>query len=163
VAIIAAVSRESAARGREAVEVEYELLPAILSIDAAKGQKSFIGSARSIQRGDTARALKEAPFMLEGRIVIRGADHFYLESQAAIAYPKENGQIEVHSSSQHPTETQHVVAHGLGLPERDVTFIVKRMGGRIWGQGIASGPHRGLRGARCAETQAPGQARPHQR
>lgn len=140
VAIIAAESREAAALGREAVEVEYELLPAILSIDAAKEQKSFIGSARSIQRGNPVQALKEAPFMLEGRIVIRGADHFYLESQAAIAYPKEDGQIEVHSSSQHPTETQHVVAHGLGLPERDVTCIVKRMGGGFGGKESQAAP-----------------------
>ncbi|MBU6376452.1 MAG: molybdopterin-dependent oxidoreductase [Bdellovibrionales bacterium] len=140
VAIVAAESREAASRGREAVVVEYEPLPAILSIDEAKKHESYIGFPRSIKRGNPEEAFQSAPHRLEGQVVIRGADHFYLESQAAVVYPKEDGQLEVHSSSQHPTETQHVVAHGLGLPDRDVTCIVKRMGGGFGGKESQAAP-----------------------
>ncbi len=72
--------------------------------------------------------------------MIRGADHFYLESQVAAAYPQENGEIEVHSSTQHPTETQHVVAHALGLSQSKVTCIVKRMGGAFGGKESQGAP-----------------------
>lgn len=140
IAVIAAESREAAARGREAMVVEYEPLPAIFSIDEAKKSQSFIGFPRSITRGSPQEAFEKAPHRLEGQVVIRGADHFYLESQAAVVYPREDGQLEVHSSSQHPTETQHVVAHSLGLPDRDVTCIVKRMGGAFGGKESQAAP-----------------------
>ena len=140
IAIIAAETREAAARGREALKIDYEVRPAILSIDAAKKAENTIGFRRSISRGDAKAALEKAPHRLSGRIVIRGADHFYLESQACVVYPREDDQLEVHSSSQHPTETQHVVAHGLGLPDRDVTCIVKRMGGGFGGKESQAAP-----------------------
>lgn len=140
VALIAATNREAAAQGRALVEVQYEILPAILSIDEAKKSESFIGGMRRIERGDIGNALKKAPHRLEGKVIIRGAEHFYLESQAAIAYPKEDGQIEVHSSSQHSTETQHVVAHALGLSYKDVVCVVKRMGGAFGGKESQAAP-----------------------
>ncbi|MSP16960.1 MAG: xanthine dehydrogenase molybdopterin binding subunit [Myxococcales bacterium] len=140
VAIIAAETREAAYRGREAVAVEYEVLPAILSIDEARAARSFIGARRTIERGDATAAFASAPHTLAGQLVLRGADHFYLESQASIVYPHEDGQLEVHSSSQHPTETQHVVAHGLGLPDHDVVCVVKRMGGGFGGKESQAAP-----------------------
>lgn len=140
VAVIAAENRAAAREARGLIEVDYEVLPAILSIKDAILAKSFIGSKRHITRGDVERALHAAPLKLEGSIVIRGQDHFYLESQASIVYPKEDGQLEVHTSAQHPTEVQHVVAHGLGLPANDVTCIVKRMGGGFGGKESQAAP-----------------------
>lgn len=141
VAIVAAETREKARRGRDAVKVHYELLQPIFSIDDAKKAKSFIASERKIERGEVETALKKAKHKLAGKVVIRGADHFYLESQAAVAYPIEGGQIEVHSSSQHPTETQHVVAHALGLHQSQVVCIVKRMGGAFGGKESQAAPY----------------------
>lgn len=140
VALLVATDRDIARRARTLVEVKYSVLPAILSVSEARRQKSFIAGTRKIERGDVDAALKSAPHRLEGDIVIRGADHFYLESQASVAYPLEDGQIEVHSSSQHPTETQHVVAHALGLSGKDVTCIVKRMGGGFGGKESQGAP-----------------------
>lgn len=140
VAIIAAESREIARDAKKLIQVDYEVLTPILSIDQAKEKKSFIGSKRFIERGEVDTTLKSSPHRLDGKIVIRGQDHFYLESQASIAYPKEDNQIEVHTSSQHPTETQHVVAHGLGLSEKDVVCIVKRMGGGFGGKESQGAP-----------------------
>lgn len=141
IAIVAADSREGAKAARDLVRVEYEDLPALLSIEAAKKAQAFLGSKRTIERGNVEKALAAGPHRLEGTIVIRGADHFYLESQVAVAYPKEGGQIEVHSSTQHSTETQHVVAHALGLAYSDVVCIVKRMGGAFGGKESQAAPY----------------------
>lgn len=141
--ILCVVAAENFQIAREAggkVEISYEKGEPILSIDAAKEKKSFIGDLRHIHRGDFESAYANSSHKLTGRITIRGQDHFYLESQAAIAYPKEQGQVEVHSSSQHPSEVQHVVAHALGLSFKDVVVIVKRMGGAFGGKESQAAP-----------------------
>jgi xanthine dehydrogenase large subunit len=60
---------------------------------------------------------------------VGGQDHFYLEGQVAYAIPGEDGDMLVHSSTQHPTEVQHTVAKVLGLRDNAVTVEVRRMGG----------------------------------
>ncbi len=122
------------------IRIDYEVLPAILSIDEAVAQNSFIGVERKIERGDWQSALTTAPHRLQGKVQIDGADHFYLENQAAIAYPRDGGIIEVHSSTQHPTETQHLVAEALGLDHKDVVCIVKRLGGGFGGKETQAAP-----------------------
>jgi len=140
IVVIAAESYDIARAAKEQIKVDYEPLSAVLSVDQAKVQQSFIGSKRKIERGDVDSAMKKAPHKLNGKIIIRGAEHFYLESQAAVVYPKEDGQLEVHSSSQHPTEVQHVVSHALGLTSKDVVCIVKRMGGGFGGKESQAAP-----------------------
>lgn len=140
IAIIAAKNIESAQRAKKNIVVEYVDLPGIMSIDEAIAAKSFIADSRFIERGNIEEAFASAPHTLSGQIRIQGADHFYLESQVTVAYPQEDGQIEIHSSSQHPTETQHVVAHALGLNEKDVVCQVKRMGGGFGGKESQAAP-----------------------
>lgn len=140
IAILVGADLPSVQYAKNLVEVDYEELPAIMSIDDALINKSFIADARTISRGDAAKALKEANNTIKGQLKIQGADHFYLESQATVVYPLEDNQFEVHSSSQHPTETQHVVAHALGVPNKDVVCIVKRMGGGFGGKESQAAP-----------------------
>lgn len=145
VAIIAATSKEIARLARSKIAIQYKIKKPILSISEAKSQESWIGFERHIERLQSGvssidEALQQAPHRIRQVAVLRGAEHFYLESQASIAYPKEDGQIEVHTSSQHPTETQHVVAHGLGIPDHNVTCIVKRMGGGFGGKESQGAP-----------------------
>lgn len=140
VAVVGARSRSALAAAVKAVRVDYEVLPAILSIDAAIAAESFIGSERFIERGDAAGGLAKAAHRLSGRMIIHGAEHFYLENQAAIAYPKEGGQIEVHSSTQHPTETQHLIADALGLQQNEVVCVTKRLGGGFGGKETQAAP-----------------------
>ncbi|HEX4926051.1 MAG TPA: molybdopterin cofactor-binding domain-containing protein [Bdellovibrionales bacterium] len=140
---IALVAADSFTRAREAaalIKIKYTPLPAIMSIDEAKAAGSFIGNHRKIERGDVEAALSRAPRTLKGRIQLRGADHFYLESQVAAAYPHEDGQFEIHSSTQHPTEVQHVVAHALGVPQNKIVCQVKRMGGAFGGKESQAAP-----------------------
>ncbi|MEY4631504.1 MAG: hypothetical protein RIQ81_1624 [Pseudomonadota bacterium] len=140
VAVLGAESKTALQRGLAAVIVEWVKLPAIMTVDAAVAARSFIGSERAIIRGDAAAALAKAPHKLSGVVKIQGADHFYLESQAALVYPREDGQVEVHSSTQHTTETQHVVAEACGLPLKDVVCIAKRLGGGFGGKESQAAP-----------------------
>jgi len=138
--VLAATSQESIDRAKKLIRVDYDALPPVLSITEARKQKSFIGPERHIERGNVDEALARGPHLLKGNIVIQGAEHFYLESQAAVVYPREDGLLEVHSSAQHPAEVQHVVAHGLGLEAKDVVVVVKRMGGAFGGKESQAAP-----------------------
>lgn len=140
VAVLAAESREALAKALRRVHAEWEELPAIRTIDEAIAAASFIGVERTIARGDATAALAAAPHRLSGTLVIEAADHFYLESHAAVAYPRADGPIEVHSSTQHPTETQHVVADALGLPFHEVVCIARRLGGGFGGKETQAAP-----------------------
>lgn len=140
IAIIGALSREALYAGARAVRIEYEPLPAILTIDDAIKQECFIGGERQIARGDALTNIKAAPHQKMGSIRIKGADHFYLENNAAIAYPLENGAMEIHSSTQHPTETQMLVAEALGVPYHSVVCVTKRLGGGFGGKETQAAP-----------------------
>ena len=103
IAIVVAETLEAAQRAKHKIIIEYTDLEAVLSIQDARQKGSFIMESRKIERGNVDEELKAAPHTIEGTIIMQGHDHFYLESQVSIAYPLEDGQIEVHSSSQHPT------------------------------------------------------------
>jgi xanthine dehydrogenase large subunit len=78
--------------------------------------------------------LPQAPHRLRGSLTIGGQDHFYLEGQIAIALPQEDGTVLIHSSTQHPTEVQQIVAHALGKRSHDVSVQCRRMGGGFGGK-----------------------------
>lgn len=139
-AVIAAESHEAIEQAKQAIVVDIEALTPLFTIDEAKQQNAFIGDTRHIERGDVDGVFAQATHRLSGTFRCNGQDHFYLESQAAIVYPKEQGQLEVHASSQHPTETQHLVAEALGLGFHQVVCIVKRMGGAFGGKEAQAAP-----------------------
>lgn len=134
IALIAATSAEALREARKKVKLEIKELDPILSISKAIEKKSFTAPERFIKRGDAKAALKKAPKKLKGILEIGGQEHFYLEPQTSLAYPEESGRIHVHSSTQHPSEVQHSVAHALGLNFSDVVCTVKRMGGAFGGK-----------------------------
>ena len=80
-------------------------------------------------KGDPEAALSRAPHVVEGSFEVGGQEHFYLEGQVAACLPQEGGDVVIHSSTQHPTEIQHKVAHALHLPMSAVRVEVRRMGG----------------------------------
>lgn len=139
--VIAAQSREAIAEARQKIKIDIEELPAILSIAEARKQQAFIAVERTIARGDMDKAFADSEHIIEGQYFNKGQDHFYLESHAAVVYPGERGQLEVHSSSQHPTEVQHMVADALGLKQSEVVCIVKRMGGGFGGKESQAAPY----------------------
>ncbi len=135
--VLFAVAAESFAAAREAAKlavVEYEELPAILTIEEALAAGSFLLPPHVMRRGDSKAALAAAPHRLRGRIGIGGQDHFYLEGQVSLALPMEDGDVLIHCSTQHPSEVQHGVARVLGRPDNAVTVEVRRMGGGFGGK-----------------------------
>ncbi len=140
VLVLAAEEPSLLVDARALIRIDYEILTPILSIAQARAEGSFIGSERTIARGDWEAAIAKAPHRLEGCLRIDGADHFYLENQAAIAYPRDGGWLEVHSSTQHPSETQHLIAEALGLAAKDVVCQVNRLGGGFGGKETQAAP-----------------------
>lgn len=138
--LLVGTSMEALLRAKALVKFDIEAAPAILSIDDAIQKQQFIYIANAFVCGDADVALQKAPHKLSGAFECGGQEHFYMESQACIAYPLEDGQMEIHASSQHPSETQAVVAEALGLNLHEVVCIVKRMGGGFGGKESQSAP-----------------------
>ena len=84
--------------------------------------------------GDAASTIAASRHRIKGTLQIGGQEHFYLEGQAALAIPLEGGDLHIHSSTQHPSEIQHIVAHLLGVPQTAITVEVRRMGGAFGGK-----------------------------
>src|SRR5947209_17856211 len=114
--------------------VEYETLPPIFTIEEAIGAESFHSDPHFIRRGTVAAALRAAPRTLEGELSLGGQDHFYLETNTAWAETGEDGTVFISSSTQHPSEVQHIVAHLLALPMSGVVVECPRMGGGFGGK-----------------------------
>jgi xanthine dehydrogenase large subunit len=130
---------DAAQRGAARVRAAYEPLPAVLTIEAALAADSFLTEPLQIARGDLS-ALASSRLRVDGELSIGGQEHFYLETQAAIAWLDESGGVAVHSSTQHPSETQAVVARVLGLAQHRVTVECLRMGGAFGGKEVQANP-----------------------
>ena len=131
---VAATSMEHAVRAAQLAEIEYEELEPVLNVDDAMRRESFVLPTNHMGHGDPRQAIDRAAHRLEGRFRIGGQDQFYLESHIAFALPREGGDMLVHSSTQHPGEVQHVVAHALGRSSKDVVVECRRMGGGFGGK-----------------------------
>ena len=124
------VARRAALRGK--IEIAVEKPNVSVEQGRASGERvlpdyAFVG-------GDVAKAVAEAPFRLSGAMHIGGQEHFYLEGQIGFAIPGEDGALLVYSSTQHPSEVQHIVARVLAVPDAFVTCRVRRMGGGFGGK-----------------------------
>ena len=132
---VVAETREQARRACRLAKIDYEDLPFLTDIgevDRRKGR--MVTPGMRLARGDAAKAIKAAPQKLSGQMRIGGQDHFYLEGQIALAVPGEDSDVTVYSSTQHPSEVQHMVAHVLGVPSNAVTVEIRRMGGGFGGK-----------------------------
>ena len=134
IVVVAAESRDALQRARQAIKIDYTEDEPLLELEQAISAGRFLGSVLKISRGNVHEALGSSQNRLSGTFVSGGQEQFYLESQAAIAYPGEQGQLVVHSSTQNPTEIQGVVAEVLGLAQHEVVCVCKRMGGAFGGK-----------------------------
>ena len=123
-------AREAARKARVAVQE----LPAILSIDEAMAHQSFVMPAKSITRGKPAEAIAAAPHRVKGRTTCGQQEQFYLEGQIAYAVPREDEQLTIYVSTQHPDGNQREAAAALNLHTHDIEVICRRMGGGFGGK-----------------------------
>jgi xanthine dehydrogenase large subunit len=131
---VVADSYQRARRAARLAQVDYEALPAILDIRAAVAAGSHVLPSNGLVRGRPQEALAQSPHRLSGSLSVGGQDHFYLEGQIAVAIPQDDGGLLVHSSTQHPSEVQQIIAHALGVPANLVTVQCRRMGGGFGGK-----------------------------
>ena len=133
--LVVADSHLNARKAARLGDISFTQETPILTIeDALAADSRFEDGPRIWSAGDAAQALKDAPKSLSGSITMGGQEHFYLESQAALAQPQDNGDMVVNSSTQHPTEIQHKVAHAIGVPMNAVRVETRRMGGGFGGK-----------------------------
>jgi xanthine dehydrogenase large subunit len=131
---------EAARLGAARIQPEFRALSPILTIEDAIAAKSFHSGPYDIRRGDVGSALAQSTHSLTGELFINGQEHFYLETQCALARLDEAGAMVVDSSTQHPSETQEVVARVLGVGKNQVTVQCLRMGGAFGGKESQANP-----------------------
>ncbi|MEH6831942.1 MAG: xanthine dehydrogenase molybdopterin binding subunit [Sulfitobacter sp.] len=133
--MVIATSHLAARKAVRLADVQITKEAPILTIDEAMAANSrFEDGPRIYAKGDPEAALPKSKNRLTGSLEIGGQEHFYLEGQAALALPGEDGDMLIHSSTQHPTEIQHKVAEAIGLPMHAVRVEIRRMGGGFGGK-----------------------------
>ncbi len=155
IALVVGETQEACRNAAEKILVEYEPLPPILKIEDAIAQSSFHYEPNFIRRGDALGALKSSPQILDGDFSFGGQEHFYLEMQAAYAEPGEDSSMFVMSSTQHPSEVQHIVAHLLHVPVNHVVVQSPRMGGGFGGKETQAATFAALAALAAAKTKQP--------
>ncbi|QDY71332.1 xanthine dehydrogenase molybdopterin binding subunit [Qingshengfaniella alkalisoli] len=132
---VIAETREAARRAAHLAKVEYDELPFVTDVRAAMDAGyPHVTAPLKLERGDVKSGFDTGKNRITNTMRVGGQDHFYLEGQIAFAIPGEDRDVTVWSSTQHPSEVQHMVAHVLGVPSNAVTINVRRMGGGFGGK-----------------------------
>ncbi|WP_051248573.1 xanthine dehydrogenase molybdopterin binding subunit [Acidovorax sp. JHL-9] len=139
IGLVVAESVMQARRAVRAVKPDITPLPAVLTVQEALKAESHVLPPVFVRRGDAATGLAQSTHRLSGAFEVGGQEHFYLEGQIAYALPLEQKQWSIHSSTQHPGEVQHWVAHALGLDNHAVRVECRRMGGGFGGKETQAG------------------------
>ncbi|MDN6180032.1 MAG: xanthine dehydrogenase molybdopterin binding subunit [Halomonas subglaciescola] len=137
---VAADSYKAARQAVNAAIVEIDEQPASLDPVAAAKREELVRPTHVHELGDWRAALEGATHVLEGTQFVGGQEHFYLEGQACLVEPSEDEGVTVHTSNQHPSETQKLVAEVLGIPFHAVTVSTRRMGGGFGGKETQASP-----------------------
>ncbi|NDH62223.1 MAG: xanthine dehydrogenase molybdopterin binding subunit [Alphaproteobacteria bacterium] len=133
-AMVVATSLDAARHAADRAVIDIEEDEAILDIETALAKKAYVQAPSTLLRGEPEQALVSAPHKLSAEFQVGGQEHFYLEGQVAFALPGEDGDMVVHSSTQHPTEVQHICARLLGCDFNRITAVVRRLGGGFGGK-----------------------------
>ncbi|MEN8222663.1 MAG: molybdopterin cofactor-binding domain-containing protein [Acidobacteriota bacterium] len=125
---------DSGKKAAEEIKIEISPLPVITDPRESFRKGNLIVPARTFDYGDVDTAWEKCDVVVEGRVESGGQEHFYMETQASLAYPVENDGVRVHSSTQSPTAIQKTVSNVLGIPMNRVEVDVRRLGGGFGGK-----------------------------
>ena len=132
---VVAETREQARRAARLAKIEIAAERPAVTVDQSLAMKvKDLLPPYEFKRGDFAKARKAAKHRVSESFLIGGQEHFYIEGQVSMALPEERGAMTVLSSTQHPTEIQHLVAKMLGVADAKVTCECRRMGGAFGGK-----------------------------
>ena len=131
---VAATSTELARKAVLKAKITYRTLKPIITIKEALKKRSFVLRGKKIQRGNPTNAILKSKNILKGNFTTGSQEHFYLEGQVAFVIPKEDNDLLVYSSTQHPSETQQIIAKILNQKSNSITVLVRRIGGGFGGK-----------------------------
>lgn len=134
VCLIAAENEETGRLAARLIDIAYQPLPAVLTIEQAIAARKQMGETSQIKRGEAKAALKKSEHVISGTFHSGAQEHWYLETQVSLCNPGEAKQMHVYSSTQHPSETQTLIADVLGLRRNEVRVEVRRIGGAFGGK-----------------------------
>lgn len=132
--LIAAETEAIAIAAEKLIEIEYEALEAILDLQTAIKKNALLGPERTMKRGDAEDALKKSTHVIKGELETGAQEHWYLETQSCLCIPGEQQEIIAYSSTQHPSETQAIIAEVLGIGKNEIVVETRRMGGAFGGK-----------------------------
>ncbi len=141
-AAVAACDRHTARVAAALVEVDYEVLPALLDPDAALApgaprvnpRHENLLSQSSLRRGDVDAALAASAHVVSGTWQTQRIEHLYLEPESALAEPREGGGLRLFTQGQGIFDDRRQVAAFLGLAEDDVFVELVPNGGAFGGK-----------------------------
>ncbi len=134
VALIVGESEHACRRAREKVRIEIDEKPPITDPREAREKGELIVPPRTFQNGDSESAWDSCEYVFEGRADSNGQEHLYIETQGVYAWPAENGNIKIATSTQGPTAVQRTAAQVLGFGMHNVEVDVIRLGGGFGGK-----------------------------
>lgn len=134
IALIVAKSLSVAKKAKKLIKFNFEELPIITTAKEAFDKGQFINPARTFKIGNSEEAFKKCTYVFKGECFSNGQEHLYLETQGSYAFPLENGNIKIISSTQGPTSVQKTAANVLGLSMHNIEVEVIRLGGAFGGK-----------------------------
>ncbi len=134
VLLIAAESKVAAFASAELIKIDYQPREAVLSLEESISKKQLLSPPRKMETGNPEQAMRECEHVLEGELFTGAQEHWYLETQSCLSVPVEGREMKVYSSTQHPSETQAIIADVLGKQKNSITVEVRRLGGAFGGK-----------------------------
>ena len=131
---VAATSTEFARRAVLKARISYKDLKPIITIKEALNKKKLLFKKKTIKRGNPSEKILKSKNNLKGNFTTGSQEHFYLEGQVAFVIPKEDNDFLVYSSTQHPSETQQIIAKMLNQKSNTINVVVRRIGGGFGGK-----------------------------
>ena len=131
---VSATSMELARKAVLKAKIIYKELKPIVTIKDALNKNKLLFKVRKIKKGNASKKISKSKNYLKGNFTTGSQEHFYLEGQAAFVIPKEDNNLVVYSSTQHPSETQQLIAKMLNQKSNSITVLVRRIGGGFGGK-----------------------------
>ena len=131
---VAAKSTELARKAVLKAKIKYKNLKPIVTIEDALKKNNLLFNVKKISRGNASKAISKSKNLLKGNFTTGSQEHFYLEGQVAFTIPKEDNELLVYSSTQHPSEVQQIISKMLNQKSNSITVLVRRIGGGFGGK-----------------------------
>jgi len=131
---VAAISTELARKAVLKAKITYKTLKPVVEIKEALRKKLFVLKGKKIKRGNPSKKISKSENYLKNFFTLGSQEHFYLEGQIALVIPQEDNDFKVYSSTQHPSETQQIIAKMLNQKNNTINVEVRRIGGGFGGK-----------------------------